>query len=61
MATDDARVLKPKLTIDEQIDHLKTKGVTFERCSEPEAAAYLTDVNYYFRVTAYRTLLTVST
>ena len=56
MATDDARVLKPKLTIDEQIDHLKTKGVTFERCSEPEAAAYLTDVNYYFRVTAYRTL-----
>jgi hypothetical protein len=34
---------KPMLSIDEQINHLKSKDVTFRLCSEEEAAAYLTD------------------
>ncbi len=47
---------KEKLTIPEQIEHLKNKGVTFTNCTEDRAATYLADDNYYFRVTAYRSL-----
>lgn len=32
---------KPALTIEQQIDHLKEKGVKFEHCSEEQAADYL--------------------
>ena len=56
MTAADVEKLKPKLTIDEQIEHLKAKGVTFDRCTESEAAAYLADVNYYFHVASYRSL-----
>lgn len=34
---------KPILTIEQQIEHLKQKGVAFELCSEEEAADYLRD------------------
>ena len=47
---------KPLLTVPEQIAHLKSKGVTFNLCTEHEAAAYLADRTYYFKLTAYRTL-----
>ncbi len=47
---------KPMLSIDEQINHLKSKGVTFRLCSEEEAAAYLTDRTYFFKIAAYRVL-----
>lgn len=47
---------KPKLTVEEQIEHLKFKGVTFELCSEEEAAECLSDKTYYFKVAAYRAL-----
>lgn len=43
---------KEKLTISEQIEHLKSKGVAFSRCSEDRAATYLADDDYYFRATA---------
>jgi abortive infection bacteriophage resistance protein len=47
---------KPKLTVEEQIEHLKSKGVTFELCSEKEAAECLSEKTYYFKLAAYRTL-----
>lgn len=50
------RLDKPMLTIEEQIAHLKEKGVTFDGCAEPDAAAYLADKCQFFKVTAYRKL-----
>ena len=47
---------KPKLTIEEQIDHLKSKGVTFALCSEEQAARILSEQDHYFRLAAYRVL-----
>ncbi|OKY81785.1 MAG: hypothetical protein BHV62_00080 [Eggerthella sp. 51_9] len=45
IAEDNKR--KPKLTVEEQIEHLKSKGVTFELCDEGEIekaqADYLTE------------------
>ncbi len=34
---------KPLLTTDQQIAHLKAKGISFDSCTEVEAAEYLTD------------------
>ncbi len=45
---------KPKLTISEQIAHLKNKGIKFELCSEDDALDYLTLNNNYFKIRAYR-------
>lgn len=45
---------KPKLTISEQISHLKSKGIKFELCSEDDALTYLTLNNNYFKIRAYR-------
>lgn len=58
MASDDSgmRARKPKLTVEEQIAHLKSKGVTFDLCSEEEAAECLSDRTYYFKLAAYRVL-----
>ena len=50
---------KPLLTILEQIAHLKSKGVTFDLCSEQEAADYLEHANNYLRATSYRKLYPV--
>lgn len=50
------RARKPMLTVEEQIAHLKSKGVTFELCPEDEAAKYLSSANNYLRVAAYRKL-----
>lgn len=47
---------KPKLTIDEQIAHLRAKGVTFDLCGEDEAARILAKQDHYFRLAAYRIL-----
>lgn len=47
---------KPKLTVDEQIEHLKAKGVTFNLCTEDETREYLTHKTYYFKLAAYRVL-----
>ncbi len=47
---------KPLLTTDQQIAHLKAKGVTFDLCSEEEAAEYLAGKCRFFKVAAYRKL-----
>ncbi|WP_165249366.1 Abi family protein [Adlercreutzia sp. ZJ141] len=47
---------KPKLTADEQIAHLKSKGVKFELCSEQEARTWLTTRAFYFQIASYRVL-----
>ena len=58
MTSDDAsvRTRKPKLTVDEQIGHLRSKGVTFDLCSEEDARETLSDKTYYFKLAAYRVL-----
>jgi len=45
---------KPKLSIDDQIIHLKKKGITFNILSEDDAKEYLTENNNYFKLTSYR-------
>ena len=47
---------KKLLTVSQQIEHLKSKGVTFELCSEEEAAEYLSERTYFFKIAAYRIL-----
>lgn len=47
---------KPMLSVGEQIEHLKSRGVTFDLCSEDAAARYLEHANNYLRVAAYRKL-----
>ena len=50
------RARKPMLTVEEQVAHLKSRGVTFELCPEDEAVRYLSSANNYLRVAAYRKL-----
>ena len=45
---------KPKLSIDQQIDHLEEKGIKFEICTKEEAKNYLSRNNYYFKLASYR-------
>ena len=53
--------LRPKLTIDQQVAHLKSKGVMFKGCSETEAASYLNNVSSYTHSTCYRKLYPTKT
>ncbi len=46
--------LKPILSVDEQIKHLKDKGVRFEIMDEESARRYLTEHNNFFKLTSYR-------
>lgn len=50
------RAIKPKLTVDEQIERLKSKSVTFNLCVEEDARETLRDKTYYFKLAAYRVL-----
>ena len=45
---------KPILSLEGQIEHLKSKGVKFDIFNETEAKDYLTSHNNYFKLTAYR-------
>ena len=47
---------KPLLDANQQIEHLKTKGITFEQISEQEAIEFLGSKTYFFKLYAYRTL-----
>ena len=47
-------VHKPMLNVDEQVQHLKDKGVSFELVNEEKAKVYLRNNNYYFKLTSYR-------
>ena len=52
---------KPLLTVEQQIAHMKSKGITFELCSEEDAAEYLSFANNFLRTSAYRKLFQVQT
>lgn len=54
--TEGARARKPMLAAAQLVEHLKSRGVKFELCSEADAAAYLSDANNYLRAAAYRKL-----
>lgn len=46
---------KAWLTPDEQVAHLKSKGVRFDLISEADSIRYLTENSNYFRLRSYRT------
>lgn len=45
---------KPKLSYKQQIEHLKQKGIHFDKMSEKEALHYLQYHNYLFKLISYR-------
>lgn len=45
--------VKNKLSIDGQISHMKSKGITFNITSEEEAKNFLTHNTYYFKLKSY--------
>lgn len=45
---------KPKLSLDDQINHMKTKGITFQIEDEHSALEYLESNNNYFKLRSYR-------
>ena len=47
---------KPLLSIEQQVEHLKCKGVRFDLCSEDDAKTCLSDKIYYFKLVSYRSL-----
>ena len=51
---------KPLLTVEQQIAHMKSKGIAFDLCTEENAAAYLHDANNYLRTASYRKLFPVN-
>lgn len=51
----DGKERKPWLAPEQQVSHLKSKGVKFQLLSEDEAVAYLSKSNNYFRLRSYRT------
>lgn len=48
--------LRPKLTAEQQVTHLKEKGVTFAGVGEAEAADYLANTSSYTHSACYRKL-----
>lgn len=46
--------MKPLLTSDELIEHMKEKGITFTIISEDEAKEFLQKYNYYMKLASYR-------
>jgi abortive infection bacteriophage resistance protein len=46
--------MKTILSVDEQINHMKSKGITFNEITEIEAKEFLTEHNYYMKLAAYR-------
>lgn len=50
----DKAQVKEKLTVNEQIEYLKFKGITFNQCNEVIAKDILENRTYYYKVTAFR-------
>lgn len=50
---DSKKSAPPKLSIPQQINNMKKKGITFSYCSEIEAKKFLAEHNYYFKIKAY--------
>ena len=46
--------IKPFLKIDEQLNHLESKGVTFNIINRDDAKRYLAENNNYFKLRAFR-------
>ena len=46
--------LKPKLTYQQQIEHLIAKGIKFEHFKKDDALRYLEDNNNFFKLSSYR-------
>ena len=53
-------IMKKKLTIDEQIEDLKKKGVAFNIMNEAEAKKFLRYNNYYFKLKSYAKNYTIN-
>lgn len=47
---------KKKLSYEEQIQHLKSKGISFDAMSETDALTYLKSNNNFFKLKSYRKL-----
>lgn len=47
---------KKKLSYEDQIQHLKSKGISFDAMSETDALAYLKSNNNFFKLKSYRKL-----
>lgn len=45
---------KPMLTVEQQIAHMRAKGIAFDLVAEEEAAAHLRAKRQFFRIYAYR-------
>ena len=41
--------MRKKLTVNEQIEHMKSKGIQFNIISEKDAENYLNENTYYFK------------
>lgn len=48
------QMMKKMLSIEELIEHMKNKGITFNEVSEDEAKEFLQNNNYYMKLAAYR-------
>ena len=48
------RLCRPKLDAAGQVEHLRSKGVKFDKISEEDAIKYLSQHNNYFKLRAYR-------
>lgn len=46
--------MKAILSVEEQIRHMKEKGITFQCVTEAEAAEFLAENTYYMKLAAYR-------
>ena len=46
-------IKREKLPIPGQIEHMKKKGIKFEKMSEADASRFLQNNNYYFKLKAY--------
>lgn len=46
--------MKPLLSTDELINHMKNKGITFHERTEAEAKDFLSYNNYYLKLSSYR-------
>lgn len=46
--------MKQLLTVDELIEHMKHKGITFNIVTEAEAKIFLSENNYYMKLASYR-------
>lgn len=44
---------RTKLTVQEQVEHMKSRGISFEIVTEEEAKEYLENNNYFFKLKAY--------